>query len=48
MLTALETTLIHCLLVAICRLLITFADSLEPDQDRLNSGPDLDPNRFAL
>ena len=26
------------------RLLITFANSLDPDQDRLNVGPDLDPN----
>ena len=27
-----------------CRLLITFANSLDPDQDRQNVGPDLDPN----
>ena len=27
-----------------CRLLITFANSLEPDQDQQNVGPDLDPN----
>ena len=26
-----------------CCLLITFANSLEPDQDRQNIGPDLDP-----
>ena len=26
------------------RLLITFANSLNPDQDRQNVGPDLDPN----
>ena len=32
------------LLVATCRLLITFANSLDPDQDRQNVGPDLDPN----
>ena len=28
----------------LCRLLITFANSLEPDQARQNVGPDLDPN----
>ena len=27
-----------------CRLLITFANSLDPDQARQNVGPDLDPN----
>ena len=27
-----------------CRLLITFANSLDPDQDRQNVGPDLYPN----
>ena len=27
-----------------CHLLITFANSLDPDQDRKNVGPDLDPN----
>ena len=27
-----------------CRLLITFANSLDPDQDQQNVGPDLDPN----
>ena len=31
-----------------CRLLITFANSLEPDQDRQNVGPDLDPHRFTV
>ena len=31
-----------------CRLLITFANSLDPDQDLQNVGPDLDPNRLAL
>ena len=30
------------------RLLITFANSLEPDQDRQNVGHDLDPNRLTL
>ena len=29
------------------RLLITFANSLDPDQDRQNVGPDLDPNRLT-
>ena len=28
--------------------LITFANSLDPDQDRQNVGPDLDPNRLTL
>ena len=27
-----------------CRLLITFANSLDPDQEQQNVGPDLDPN----
>ena len=31
-----------------CRLLITFANSLDPDQDRHYVGPDLDPNRLIL
>ena len=31
-----------------CRLLITFANSLDPDQDRQNVDPDLDPNRLTL
>ena len=31
-----------------CRLLITFANSLDPDQDRKNVGPDLNPNSFTL
>ena len=31
-----------------CRLVITFANSLDPDQDRLNVGPDLDPNRLTF
>ena len=29
-------------------MLITFANSLDPDQDRQNVGPDLDPNRLSL
>ena len=32
--------------MATCRLLITFANSLDPDQDRQNVGPDLDPKPF--
>ena len=31
-----------------CRLLITFANVLDLDQDRQNVGPDLDPNRSTL
>ena len=31
-----------------CRLLITFANGLDPDQDRQNVGPDLDPNHLTL
>ena len=31
-----------------CYLLITFANSLNPDQDRHNVGPDLDPNCLSL
>ena len=31
-----------------CRLLITFANSLYPDQARQNAGPDLDPNHNTL
>ena len=31
-----------------CRLLITFANSLDPDQDRQKVGPDLDPNCLTL
>ena len=30
------------------RLLITFANSLDPDQARQNVGPDLDPNCLTL
>ena len=30
------------------RLLITFANSLDPDQDRQDVGPDLDPNCLTL
>ena len=31
-----------------CRLLITFANSLDPDQDRHNGGPDLGSNHLTL
>ena len=31
-----------------CHLLVKFANSLDPDQDRHNVGPDLDPNCLAL
>ena len=31
-----------------CHLLITYANSLEPDQARQNVGPDLDPNCLTL
>ena len=31
-----------------CCLLITFANSLDQDQDQQNVGPDLGPNRFTL
>ena len=31
-----------------CRLLITLANSLDPDQARQNVGPDLDPNCLTL
>ena len=31
---------------AICRVLTNFANSLDPEQDRQNVGPDLDPNPF--
>ena len=31
-----------------CQLLITFANSLDPDQDRHNVGHDLDPNCLTL
>ena len=32
------------LLAATCPLLITFANSLDPDQDQQNIGPNPDPN----
>ena len=31
-----------------CRLLITFANGLDPDQDRQNVGPDLDTINLTL
>ena len=30
-----------------CRLLINFANTLDPDQARQNVGPDLDPNSLT-
>ena len=36
------------LLAATYHLLITFANSLDPDQDRQNVGPDLGSNRLTL
>ena len=36
------------LLAVTCRLLISFANSLDPDQDRQKAGPDLDPNGLTL
>ena len=41
----------HYSILAICyfwRLLITFANSLDQDQDRQNVGPDLEPNYLTL
>ena len=32
----------------LCHLLITFVNSLDPDQARQNVGPDLDPNCLTL
>ena len=34
--------------VLYCRLLISFANSLDPDQARQNVGPDLEPNCLTL
>ena len=31
-----------------CHLLITFANSLDPDQNQQSVGPDLDPNPLTL
>ena len=36
------------LLAATCHLLIIFANILNPEQDRQNVGPDLDPNCWTL
>ena len=35
-------------ILSLCRLLITFTNSLVPDQDQQNVGPDLDPYRLTL
>ena len=45
---ALETFNSFLAICDFCSLLITFAISLEPDQDRQNVGPDLDPNSLTL
>ena len=34
--------------VDFCHLPLTFANSLDPDQDQQNVGPDLDPNHLTL
>ena len=34
--------------LSFCRVLITFANSLDPDKDRHSVGPDLDPNCLTL
>ena len=34
--------------ISVVCLLITFANTLDPDQDPRYVGPDLDPNRLAL
>ena len=36
------------MLAATCRLLITVVNSLDPDHDGQNVGPDLDPSRLTL
>ena len=36
------------LFVFLCRLLISFANSLDPDQARQNDGPGLDPNCLTI
>ena len=36
------------LLAVTCPIQITFANSLDPDQDGQNAGPDQDPNRLTL
>ena len=43
-----RSSLFACLMVSRCRLLITFSNNLDPDQDLHNVGPDLDPNRLTL
>ena len=32
----------------LCHLLITFVNSLDPDQDQHHVGPDLDPNHLTI
>ena len=43
-----ECCLILSLIAVTCWLLITFANNLDPDQDRQNFGPDLDQNCMTL
>ena len=47
-LTAIKTWLTLLASSDFCRLLITFANSLNPDQDKQNVGPDLDLNHLTL
>ena len=44
--TYIPFSLLH--VAATCRLLISFVNSLEPDQDRQSVDPDLDSNRLTL
>ena len=34
--------------IKVCCLLITFSNASDPDQDRQNINPDLEPNRLTL
>ena len=40
--------IVYIIIVVTCCLLITFANSSDPDQARQNVGPDLDPNCLTL
>ena len=39
---------LYCFLIDFSRLLMTSANSLDPDRDRQNVGPDLDPDRLTI
>ena len=39
-----QNILFQAIYIDFCRLLITFANNLDPEQDRQNVDPDLDPN----